>query len=229
MPATGRSLETTCWVLGTTLITLYCGTRAYGELERRQAIATFAHTGVLTGADAGLRQDGNPVDLETPSAADPTDQRYPPDQSSWSPSRARAYAIAAGPNESEQPVAVLRIASVHLEVPVYADSNERNLNRGAGLIADTARPGSGGNVAIAAHRDGYFRALRNVAVGDVVELESRSQRSRYRITELAIVEPTDIWPLDQTDEPAVTLVTCYPFYFIGGAPQRFIVRAVAVD
>jgi sortase A len=69
----------------------------------------------------------------------------------------------------------LRIASVSLEVPVYANSSERNLNRGAGLIAGTARPGSGGNVAIAAHRDGYFRALRSVAVGDVVELESRAQ------------------------------------------------------
>lgn len=123
----------------------------------------------------------------------------------------------------------MRIASVNLEVPVYVDSNERNLNRGAGLIAGTARPGSGGNVAIAAHRDGYFRALRNVAVGDLVELESGSQQTTYRITELTIVEPTDIWPLDETDEPAVTLVTCYPFYFVGNAPQRFIVRGVAVD
>jgi sortase A len=202
MVATGRILETTCWVLGTALITLYCGTRAYGELERRQAIAAFAHT---------------------------PNQSHSPDQSAWSSGRIRAYAVAAGPDDSERPVAVLRIASVSLEVPVYANSSERNLNRGAGLIAGTARPRSGGNVAIAAHRDGYFRALRSVAVGDVVELESRSQMQSYRITELVIVEPTEIWPLDDTQESAVTLVTCYPFYFVGHAPQRFIVRAVAVD
>jgi sortase A len=182
------------------------------------------------GAEAGPRPDSDPGGLESPPAANAPDRRYPSDQSSWSPGRIRGYAAAVtGHDESERPAAVLRIASVNLEVPVYADSNERNLNRGAGLIAGTAQPGGGGNVAIAAHRDGYFRALRNAAVGDVIELESRALRKTYRISEITIVEPTDMWPLDETDEPAVTLVTCYPFYFVGSAPQRFIVRAVAVD
>jgi sortase A len=127
------------------------------------------------------------------------------------------------------PAALLRIARVGLEVPVYADTTERNLNRGAGLIAGTAPPDGDGNIAIAAHRDGYFRALRNVMVGDVVEIESLSRRREYRVTWLAIVKPTDLWPLYATDGPAVTLVTCYPFHFVGSAPQRYIVRAVAVE
>jgi LPXTG-site transpeptidase (sortase) family protein len=94
--------------------------------------------------------------------------------------------------------------------------------------ADATEPARSEPLA-AAHRDGYFRVLKDVAVGDVIELESLSRLRSYRITELAIVAPTDIWPLHATDEPTVTLITCYPFYFVGNAPQRFIVRAVAED
>jgi sortase A len=122
----------------------------------------------------------------------------------------------------------LRIRRVGLEVPVYADTSERNLNRGGGLIAGTGVPDGDGNVAIAAHRDGYFRALEHVVVGDVLELDSLSRQRRYRVTELAIVAPTDMSPLDDVDAPAVTLVTCYPFYFAGAAPQRYIVRALEI-
>ena len=109
------------------------------------------------------------------------------------------------------------------------EASERNLNRGAGLIAGTAAPGSDGNIGIAAHRDGYFRALDSVEVGDPVELETLSRRRQYRVTELAIVQQTDVSPLHDRGVAAVTLVTCYPFYFVGSAPQRYIVRAVAID
>jgi sortase A len=193
-------MESACWMLGIVLLGTYSGARAYGELERRQAVAAFAHERV-------------------------------PDQALWSEGRIRAYAAHANePHPADAlPAALLRVARVDLEVPVYADTSERNLNRGAGLVAGTALPDSDGNIAIAAHRDGYFRVLENVALGDLVELEGASRKRTYRITELVIVEPADIWPLHATDEPTVTLVTCYPFYFVGNAPQRFIVRAVAVE
>ena len=118
---------------------------------------------------------------------------------------------------------------VDLKVPVFADISERNLSRGAGWIPGTASPNDGGNMAIAAHRDQYFRALKDVAVGDLLELESLSGPRNYRVTSLTIVEPEDLWPLDPTDVATVTLVTCHPFYFIGSAPQRYIVQAVAFD
>jgi sortase A len=127
------------------------------------------------------------------------------------------------------PIALLRIGRVGLEVPVFADTSERNLNRGAGWVKGTAAPDDGGNMAIAAHRDGYFRVLKDVAVGDVLELESISRQQAYRVVELSIVEPGDISPLYATDTAAVTLVTCYPFYFVGHAPQRYVVRAVAMQ
>ncbi|HEY4645975.1 MAG TPA: class D sortase [Steroidobacteraceae bacterium] len=225
---TGRSirhaLETACWTLGIVLIALYFGARAYGELERRQAIATFTQARSAMSAEAHVTRDIDRISLEPASA------HRAPDQTHWSEGRVRAYAAQVTESESQPlPAALLRIRRVELEVPVYADTSERNLNRGAGLVSGTAPPDSDGNIAIAAHRDGYFRALKDVAVGDVVELESLSRRRQYRVIDLSIVEPTDISPLHDTDVPAVTLVTCYPFYFVGTAPQRFIVRAVAVD
>jgi sortase A len=134
-------------------------------------------------------------------------------------SRRRDRAGAAGGTAAHRQCSV--------EVPVYVDASERNLNRGAGLVAGTAPPGSDGNIAIAAHRDGYFRALERVAVGDLLELETPLLRRQYRVAEVAIVEPTDIRSLLETGVPTVTLVTCYPFYFVGNAPRRYIVRALA--
>jgi sortase A len=84
-------------------------------------------------------------------------------------------------------------------------------------------------VGIAGHRDGYFRGFKDVEVGEPVELESLSGVERYTITELFIVEPPDVWVLEPTEVPSLTLVTCYPFYYVGSAPKRFIVRAEIVS
>jgi sortase A len=210
-----RALEIACWAIGAALVMLYFSARAVAAFERQEAIAIFT--------EARLSAETAPA------------SRHPhviltPDQSRWSQTRKQRYAELIGsPESTELPAAVLRIRSVQLEVPVYADSNERNLNRGAVLVSGTAAPESDGNVAIAAHRDGFFRALKDVTVGDVVEVESASHRRLYRVTELSIVAPTDTSPLRGTAQPAVTLVTCYPFYFVGSAPQRYIVRAIAVS
>ncbi len=132
-------------------------------------------------------------------------------------------------NEQSIPIALLRIPRLSLEVPVYRDISEFNLNRGAGWVQGTAGPNNDGNMAIAAHRDQHFRPLKDIAVGDVLELESLSQQSNYQVTSLSIVEPQELWPLDPTDESTVTLITCYPFYFVGNAPLRYIVQAVVMN
>lgn len=218
-----RSCEFFCWGLGLALIALYGGGRIYGELERREAISAFAQARDELNAEARARHDTARVIGE----GVPT--RLGPDQAMWSASRIREY-VAAGPGQSAVlAAAVLRIPRVALEVPVYPDSSERNLNRGAGLIAGTGAADSDGNIAMAAHRDGYFRALQSVALGDLVELETPHRRRQYRITEVSIVDPENVSPLHDTEMPAVTLVTCYPFYFVGSAPQRYIVRAVAIE
>lgn len=148
-----------------------------------------------------------------------------PNLSSWSKSRIAAYrqAVATG----GAPEAVLRIPSLDLEVPVYAGTSDRNLNRGAGRIEGTARAGSAGNVGIAAHRDGFFRPLKDIRVGDVLYLDTIRTRTKYRVTATSIVAPEAVEVLNDTPQAAVTLVTCYPFYYLGAAPKRFIVRADA--
>jgi sortase A len=174
---------------------------------------------VVAAADAswGRERDVARFELMTP----------PPDMSTWSSSRVQAYQASALV-ATDPLVGVVAIPAVGLEVPLYSDASELNLNRGAGLIPGMARPGGGGNVGIAGHRDGYFRVLRNVKVGETIELRTHSARYVYRVAGLSIVSPTDARLLAPTPNPAVTLVTCYPFYFVGNAPQRFVVRGVLI-
>ena len=92
----------------------------------------------------------------------------------------------------------------------------------------TAPPGTDGNSGIAGHRDGFFRGLKDIVPGDAIELDTLNGKEAYRVERTWVVEPEDVSVLDPTPMRALTLVTCYPFYFVGSAPQRFIVRAVRV-
>lgn len=229
----GLAIEVTCWTLSAALFVVFFAARANGELGRQDAIGAFKAAQTETVATASTR--------EMPQArgysgirAEPAVMSYPAEMPpanafpSQEQGRLRERPMTEDAAVEELPVALLRINRVALEVPVFQDISERNLNRGAGLIDGTGLPGGEGNVAIAAHRDGYFRALKDVSKGDVLELETLHGSRKYRVSAISIVEPTDLWPLGDTGEAAVTLVTCYPFYFVGSAPQRYIVRAVAV-
>jgi sortase A len=119
----------------------------------------------------------------------------------------------------------LEAPSVKLSTVVLEGSDDGTLSRGSGHIEDTPMPGQPGNVGIAGHRDTTFRALRNIHVGDPLDYKTADRLYRYRISKTMIVGPEDVYVLDPTAEPALTLVTCYPFEFIGHAPRRFIVRA----
>ena len=148
-----------------------------------------------------------------------------PDTGLWDPKRILAWQEAQK-DASPPPLAVLRIPRLGIEAPVLEGTSDWVLNRGVGHIEDTTAPGADGNIGIAGHRDGFFRALKDVNGGDLLEVETRAGVAQYRIERSWIVGPDDVSVLDPTLEPSVTLVTCYPFYFVGSAPQRFIVRAV---
>jgi sortase A len=151
-----------------------------------------------------------------------------PDQTLWSPERIAAWrTIMKEPGPP--PLAILRIERIHLEVPVLEGTDEVVLNRAVGHIEDTATPGADGNSGIAGHRDGFFRGLKDIVPGDIIELETIRKTERYRIERTWIVDPEDVSVLDPTPTRSLTLVTCYPFYFVGSAPRRFIVRAVIAE
>ena len=103
--------------------------------------------------------------------------------------------------------------------------DDRLLDVGVGLVPETARPGESGNIGIAGHRDGFFRILKDVRAGDRIQLSTRGAETTYVVEDIWIVQPEDVSVLEPTTAPSITLVTCYPFYFVGSAPQRFIVRA----
>ena len=150
-----------------------------------------------------------------------------PDQSLWSPFRVSAWRKAMS-EPAPAPLAVLRIPKIRLEVPVLPGIDDRTLDRGVGHIEDTAPPGTDGNSGIAGHRDGFFRGLKDITPGDAIELDLLQGKDVYRVERTWVVAPEEVSVLDPTPVRALTLVTCYPFYFVGSAPQRFIVRAVHV-
>src|SRR5216683_1439748 len=123
----------------------------------------------------------------------------------------------------------LEAPSVKMSTSVLEGSDDGTLSRGAGHIEDTPFPGQAGNIGIAGHRDTVFRPLRNIKVGDPLNLTTADRVFRYRITKTLIVGPDDVYVLDPTDRPTMTLVTCYPFEFVGHAPRRFIVQAQLVE
>ena len=106
----------------------------------------------------------------------------------------------------------------------------RTLNLAVGHIPSTALPGQPGNVGVAAHRDNLFRGLKDIKRDDSITLTTLDNTYVYHVVSTRVVDPTDVSVLDATaDEKTLTLVTCYPFYFVGHAPRRFIVRALQVE
>lgn len=125
-------------------------------------------------------------------------------------------------------IAELSIPRVRLSAVVLHGSDPQTLRRGPGHLTNTAMPGQPGNTVIAGHRDTYFRPLRDVRHGDDVFVITPRQRLHYRVTSLRVVHPRDLSALAPTAETTLTLITCYPFWVFGNAPDRFVVRAVRV-
>ena len=101
----------------------------------------------------------------------------------------------------------------------------RTLQLAVGHIRGTSLPGAAGNIGLAGHRDTFFRRLEGIEAGDVIRLVAPEGAFTYTVERTSIVEPDDVWVLDPTPDPALTLVTCFPFTYVGSAPQRFIVHA----
>ena len=119
----------------------------------------------------------------------------------------------------------MEIPRLGVTVAVAEGTGEFTLRRAAGHIEGTTFPGTPGNVGIAGHRDTLFRPLRNIRQDDLILLTTLQGEFRYRVVSTKIVSPSDVAVLNSDGHEILTLVTCHPFYFIGPAPNRFIVRA----
>jgi sortase A len=204
-----RFLERSFWAVGVLLLIFYAAAQTHSILGREQALESFRIArGALSTAQATTL-------AEVPA----------PEQSLWAPGRIAAYVDSLEASLGT-PAGVLRIPKLALTVPVFEGTSELVLNRGVGRIESTAGLDADGNIGIAGHRDGFFRVLKDIAPGDVIDIETLAGRRRFRVADTQIVDPHAVEVLAPEDAATLTLVTCYPFYFVGSAPQRFIVRAV---
>jgi LPXTG-site transpeptidase (sortase) family protein len=123
----------------------------------------------------------------------------------------------------------IEIPRLGISAIVAEGVDTKTLSRAVGHLPSTARPGDSGNCALAGHRDTFLRGLGEVREGDIVRIVTAAGSHSYRVEWSEIVEPHRVDVLDATESPSLTLVTCYPFAFVGRAPQRFIVRASRVE
>jgi sortase A len=200
---------------GLALLAVYGAARIEGVLSFHAALRKFAaiksHAVVArqtNAADMRAAADGDMSEMDSVRKAEPVQS----EQEQF-------------PQQSDVPSAVLRISKIHLEAPVFNGTDDLTLNHGVGRILGTARPGEAGNIGIGGHRDGFFRGLKNVGIGDAIDLETPSGTDTYVVDQVQIVTPEDTGVLQPRSVPSLTLVTCYPFYFIGSAPKRYIVTA----
>jgi sortase A len=205
-----RRIERLSLILGILLIAICVGGYVHKAILSRAALQRFR--------DIQVQQS------EETAARFPLTTGFKLDVSLWSEKRVSAYEQSLTAYV-DPPLAVLRIPKVHLEVPVLDSTDDQALNRGVGHIVGTDHPGGDGNIGIAGHRDGFFRALKDVGPGDTIELVTPQRVVTYVVDQIVLVRPDDVSVLQPRSRPSLTLVTCYPFYFVGSAPQRYIVQA----
>ena len=151
------------------------------------------------------------------------------------PSEPARGAATPGPRKAPKPVRKLRegdlvgrleIPGLNVSVMVMEGTASKTLRLGAGRISGTARPGTPGNMGIAAHRDTFFRPLSRIKKNDTIKFTTKDNGTEvYKVVSTQIVTPSDVHVLDPTSKDMITLVTCYPFRYVGPAPNRFIVKA----
>jgi sortase A len=206
-----RAAEGILLFVGLLLTFAYLGVRLDSFVGDRIALAHFAAEKESIGRIASARHAGNQAEPDV-------------DFSQWSDKRINAYQQSLA-TYSNLPTAVLDIPKLRLRVPVFDGTDDLTLNRGVGRIIGTAEPDQIGNIGVAGHRDGFFRGLKDVAVGDTIDLETPNANRTYVVNQVRVVSPDDVSVLKSTPTPSLTLVTCYPFYFVGDAPMRYIVSA----
>jgi sortase A len=139
--------------------------------------------------------------------------------------RAFPHTLVIVPPHRGEPIGRIEIPRLHLSVMVLEGTTQKILQVAAGHIDGTALPGTTGNVGIAAHRDTFFRPLREVRPQDGIVVTTSYGTFRYVVEAVEVADPGDVQALHRTAEPQLTLVTCYPFTYVGSAPKRFVVHA----
>ncbi len=221
-----KIIERVLWVTGLLLLAVALFGWARGAYLSRRDVARFEQARAAEEARLAALPTPTPLPTPPPVTVDElaaADARV--DTELWAPKRVDEYEESLDV-DTGLPLALLRIPKIDLVVPVYEGTSDLILNRGLGRIVGTAQLGENGNCGIAGHRDGFFRKLKDIGPGDTIELQTLSGDDTFVVEKITIVLPEQVEVLRQGEEDVITLVTCYPFYFVGSAPKRYIVRAV---
>lgn len=211
------------------------GSRAVWCFRWAARLCVIAGAALLTWSavvviDGRMSQRAARQSLETASVVSRADPRAPASAPALAPAADEAIdtprpapAVYTG-----SAIGALSIPRVHLSAVVLQGSDARTLRHGPGHLEHTALPGETGNVVIAGHRDSFFRPLRNIQVGDDIFVDTPEGRFHYEVSSLRVVNAHEVSVIEQTVAATLTLITCYPFWVLGHAPDRFVVRAMRV-
>ena len=232
-----RRVEIALWVLGMCLLGAASGaTVVRWNYQRQQERALFSR-----GPAAFVHPPGNHVAQSqqpiTTIAGAPVvsdgrvDRAARFDGDRLKPAETSRPAIVADRSEDADPSALGRIEVPRLGIAaiVSEGADEGTLDRAVGLLPGSARPGEAGNMVLAAHRDTFFRPLRDVRLNDRIRFVQPGHTYEYRVQSLRVVSPEETSVLASNGTEELTLITCYPFSYIGPAPDRFIVKAARVN
>lgn len=217
-----RGVEMFCWGLGLALLSYALLIKIHEAQASEAGLQAFA---LAAAADAPAVSEVPPTATEA-NADNLLDEGelQGVDQSLWSKKRIAQFADIHK-TVKETPLAVLRIDDLKILVPIYEGTSEFNLNRGAGWVEETAPVDGRGNIAIAAHRDSFFRALKDAKKGQKMTLQTLQGTRHFTLSNIQIISQAETSVLEPSSSSKLTLVTCYPFYHVGSAPQRYIVTA----
>lgn len=208
------ALERGVIIAGLVLLAFYAALRIHSMITFRAALRELQQDNQAEPANS---QKAEPTLLPSDSSHAAVGAAAPETEMNVPPATAGKQAGAA--------LALLRIPALQMEVPVLEGTDVFTLNSGVGRIAGTALPGQPGNIGIAGHRDSYFHELKRISKGDTVQLVFKGHTDTYVVDTIEITSPEDVSVLQPSPQPELTLVTCWPFSFIGPAPRRFVVRA----
>jgi LPXTG-site transpeptidase (sortase) family protein len=198
------------------------------------SLAATARATTVTGqpAQVGEATAQNParhlIWIQDPWSGETVLTSFPePDKSLWNAKQIKNYEEALKA-DFPPPLGLLVIPDLNIEVPIYNGTEDHILNRGAGRIKGMAKMNEDGKLGISAHRDSFFRGLKDIQLSDVVLVQSAHGVEKYAVSDITIVPKEDVSVLAPADQKTLTLVTCYPFYHVGAAPKRYIVTALPV-
>ena len=203
--------------------------RKHGRLEVRFFLAGIALLMMCFQVEADTAQQSRslfPVWIQDPYTSDSVLAYVSePDTSLWNGQRITDYEDSLKV-DTAPPLGIFMIERLNIQVPIYNGTDEFSLDRGVGRIKGMAKMDEDGNLGLSGHRDGFFRVLKDIQVGDDIDIQTTRGVESYAVTSITIIPKSDVSILEPTTEKSLTIVTCYPFYFVGHAPKRYIVKAM---